>query len=262
GDAVLSWPRGDLRRSTEHVPSRFLEPTLTRVRPATIASFADALSHVEFAPSHHELGVRAALAHEAWVSIVPEVVRHRAVVSARSSDAFTRFDGNLGERAQLRLRDADRSVSPTRLEQWVRCPHAYFMRYVLHVEPVERPEDIFQLTPLDRGAMVHDILDEFFREGAATRERLFAIAERACVDAEARGITGRALLWDRDRRMLMAELDAFFSADGAYRRERGARTIATEFAFADVAVALSDGSQLMLRGKIDRVDRIGEGLFV
>jgi RecB family exonuclease len=266
GQAVLSWPRGDLRRSTEHVPSRFLEHLLATVRPATIASFADALAHIEFAPSHHELGVRAALAREGWVTTLPEVERNRAVVSARASGAFTRFDGNLGERAQLRLRDADRSVSPTRLEQWVRCPHAYFMRYVLHVDPIERPEDIFQLTPLDRGSMVHDILDEFFRGGDATRVRLFAIAEQACRDAEARGITGRRLLWDRDRRMLFAELDAFFVADLAYRTERGAQTIATERAFTDVAVALSDGSQLKLRGKIDRIDRIaridGSKLFV
>ena len=35
-------------------------------------------------------------------------------------------------------------VSPTRLEKWVGCPHAYFMQYVLHIDPIEQPEEIVE----------------------------------------------------------------------------------------------------------------------
>jgi hypothetical protein len=260
GSKVLSWPRGDLRRSTEHVPSRFLDTT---IGGETIASYVDGLAHVDFPASRQELGVRAALGGDAWIGATPEVIRNRTLVAARASGEFTRFDGNVGAHPQLRVRDADRPVSATRLEQWVRCPHAYFVHYVLHVEPVVRPEDIFQLTPLDRGSLVHAILERFFQDGAIERERLHAITDELCAEAEARGITGRRLLWDRDRRLLHAELDAFFDADAEYRGARAVETLSTELAFADVERILEDSSTIKLRGKIDRVDRAPDGsLFV
>ena len=33
-------------------------------------------------------------------------------------------------------------VSPTQLEAWTACPHAYFVRYVLGVRPIEEPADV------------------------------------------------------------------------------------------------------------------------
>ena len=73
-------PRGDLRRNTEHVPSRFLLDTvesLTGARPlgsalplarawwTTVPSFVHGLTHAAFPPTRHELEVRAALAARA-----------------------------------------------------------------------------------------------------------------------------------------------------------------------------------------------------
>ena len=60
--------------------------------------------------------------------------------------------------------------------------------------------------------------------------RLRAIAEEVSAAAEARGVTGRRLLWHRDRRVLHAQLDAFldsdeeYRADGARRRSRPSST--------------------------------------
>ena len=59
---------------------------------------------------------------------------------------------------------------------------------MLHVEPVEQPEDIMQLAPIDRGTLVHEVLDRFLGEAReradagrpwtdADRARLRAIAE-------------------------------------------------------------------------------------
>jgi hypothetical protein len=279
GERVLSYPRGDLRRSTEHVPSRFLAPTLAARADAhvpAIASYAHAIAHVEFPSSTHELGVRAALAGATWVGALTEVARGRELVAARASDDFTRFDGNLaalGDRlATIGPIGADRAFAPTQLEQWAVCPHAYLLRFVFRIEPLERPEEIMQMSPLDRGSLVHAILDEFLRGGSrrpwteADRARLREIADKACAMAEARGLTGRRLLWDRDRRVLLAELDAFLVHDGEYRAERGAETIATELAFGlttesapPVEFVCSDGRRLLLRGKADRIDRLADG---
>jgi RecB family exonuclease len=273
GARVCTWPRGDLRRSTEHVPSRFLHGTLAVVPPLDIASYAHGVATATFPPTRHELGVRAALARDQWVRDEPPVARGRTLLAAHAGDAFTRFDGNLaalGERLRVVSPfEADRSVSPTRLEHWASCPHGYFMQSILHVEPVERPEEIMQISPLDRGSMVHEVLDRFVGGEDRTRERLRAIAEDECAAAEARGITGRRLLWERDRRVILAELDAFFDADEAWRAERGAETLATElrFGFPDatvptVEVAWPDGRSLRVRGKADRIDRTSDGTLV
>src|SRR6202007_2784136 len=101
-----------------------------------------------------------------------------------ASDAFTRCDGNLGAlgaRVQaVSPLDSDRAISPTRLEMWAGCPHAYLMSHILHVEPVDRPEEIFQLSPLDRGSIVHEVLHRFVAEagdGPRDRTRLRALGE-------------------------------------------------------------------------------------
>jgi ATP-dependent helicase/nuclease subunit B len=171
-------------------------------------------------------------------------------------------------------------TSPTRLQTWAACPHAYFMQTVLHVEPVELPEDIMQLAPIDRGNLVHEVLDRFLGEvrtrpdagrpwNPADRARLRVIAEEVSAETEARGVTGRRLLWHRDRRAILAELDAFLTADEGFRGGGIAQTLATEltFGFSDddagvVAVALGDGRVVQVRGKADRVDRRADGALV
>jgi RecB family exonuclease len=264
GDRICTWPRGDLRRTSERVPSRFLVSSTDAPREE-IASYAHGLVVAPFPATRHELAVRAALGNADWVRAEPAVARGRDLLDARASRAFTRFDGNLaalGERLRrVSPLDNERASSPTRLEAWVACPHAYLMNAVLFVEPVERPETIWQLSALDRGSLVHEVLEQFVAEGAFDRTRLRALAETACAAAEARGITGRRLLWERDRRMLFAELDAFFDADDAWRLQRNARPLAAELSFGfagdgsePVEVRWDDGRVLRLRGKADRID--------
>jgi ATP-dependent helicase/nuclease subunit B len=285
GARVCTYPRGDLRRSTEHVPSRFLTPTIAAiVEEHAIPSYAYAAAHITFAANRHELDVRAAIGREAWVEAQPAIARGLELSTARAGSAFTRFDGNLSHLTD-RLRaispaNPERVTSPTRLQTWASCPHAYLMQTVLHVEPVERPEDIMQLAPIERGSLVHEVLDRFlaetrghahagrpWREG--DRRRLRAIAEEVSAAAEARGLTGRRLLWHRDRRVILAELDAFLDADEEYRATGIVETLATELAFgmpdggaAAVEVPLGDGRVVRVRGKADRVDRRADGALV
>jgi RecB family exonuclease len=277
GARVCTFPRGDLRRSTEHVPSRFLRPTLelASTRRTTIASFVQGLAREEFAPTRHELDVKAALAGQPWVAQQPALARGLALSRARRSDAFTRFDGNLAALADDLLPRSPASegivVSATRLEQWASCPHGYFMRYVLHLRQVDRPEAIEQLSPLDRGSLIHTVLDRFLREHVGRRAlpwseadhaRMRAIATEEADLLEARGLSGRPLLWQRDRRMILAQLDDFLDADSDYRVERGVQTLATELQFVDVAVPLTDGRIVKFRGAADRVDVLDDGGLV
>jgi ATP-dependent helicase/nuclease subunit B len=295
GPRVMCFPRGDLRRSTEHVPSRFLLDTIearSGERPVRaelpdepwiteVPSFVHGLTHAPFPPTLHELDVRAALVGDPRIAAVPVVARGLDLVRARRSAAFTRFDGNLTHLgAQLAERSPaspDVSVSATRLETWAKCPYAYFVRYLLRARPVERPEEIVQLTPIDRGNVVHAALEEFLSElhGVAGvgrpwsvehRARLHEILEERFADVEARGVAGRRLLWARQRRQLHAQLDLFLDFDSTYRAEEGADTIATELGFglarADhpaLEIPCSDGRTVRVIGSIDRVDRLADG---
>jgi ATP-dependent helicase/nuclease subunit B len=288
-ERVLLFPRGDLRRTTERVPSRFLDE-LGIDEYSVVPSFAAGIARVAFPATEQEHRLRALLDHtRAGNAVLDHELPNRdvalgrglEVAFARGSDRFTRFDGNLAGMAVPHPADPDVVVSPTRLEAYAACPFDYFLGQVLRVDIPEPPEERYELTPLDRGRLVHEILDEFLREvlagpegaptpdtpwTAAQRERLHQIGDARSAAYEAQGLTGRRLFWHRDRPRLLADLDRFLTEDTLVRAASGLRTIATElrFGFADgstpaVALALSDGRTLRFRGAADRVDRTAGG---
>ena len=307
-ERILLFPRGDLRRTTERVPSRFLVESLAAVSTervpddlaelhadwyTPVPSFAAGLARVEFPATEQEHRLRTLLDHARAGGVVTthelrgvDVALRRGVdaVVARRGRDFTRFDGNLAGCDAGRVTDGDVVVSPTRLQTYAANPFEYFLDYVLRVDIPELPEERYEVSPLDRGSLVHETLDAFLSEvlerpgGApapeepwtdADRDRLREIAEARCAVYEAQGRTGRRLFWHRDRRRLLAELDRFLSEDTRARAGFGLRTIATElrFGFPDAAPAvdleLSDGRALRFRGAADRVDRTaGGGLWV
>ena len=54
------------------------------------------------------------------------------------------------------------SFSATSLERWARCPFAYFLGSVLGVESVAEPERILSIDPMQRGTLVHSILERLY----------------------------------------------------------------------------------------------------
>src|SRR5262249_38378875 len=141
----------------------------------------------------------------------------------------------------------------------------------LHVEPVEQPEDIVELRPIDRGSLVHAILDRFVREEYGNgdvadedgaRQRLHEITDEECERLAAQGLTGRPLLWVRARRMIHDAVEAWFVADRAFRSEGDLHTVATEYRFGPIELPLSDGRSVRFRGAVDRVDASADGHLI
>jgi ATP-dependent helicase/nuclease subunit B len=228
---VLLYPRGDLRRTTERMPSRFLLDTTTALAGrrlyaddlegmradwfTPVPSFAAGLARVEFPATEQEHRLRSLLAHtragggvaaHELRDLDPVLARGLDCVLSRASTQFTRFDGNIAGVAVPVPGGPDAPVSPTRLESWARCPFDYLMQHVLRVEVPELPEEVYELSPLERGSR---------------------------------------------------------------RAETDATTLATELRFglpgADhgaVPIALSDGRVVHLRGAADRVDRTTDGGFL
>ena len=282
------YPRGDLRRSTEHVPSRFLAATIAAVGADVRSSPSYRVRrHPRRVPREPPRARSARRGRRRGVGRVPSP-RSRAALElteARAGSAFTRFDGNLADCRRPPARDQPRESRTGRrrrrgLQTWAACPHAYFMDTVLHVEPVEQPEDVMQLAPIDRGTLVHEVLDRFLGEvrgrasmpgGRGPTPIVLACARsrsEVSAETEARGLTGRRLLWHRDRRLIFAELDAFLDADEAFRagRRRGdardrarVRDVGSPTRSGRSRSQLGDGRIVRVRGKADRVDRRADG---
>jgi ATP-dependent helicase/nuclease subunit B len=278
---LLCAPRGDLRSSSERVPSRWLVdlPAWSAAPgggPEHVPSFAHAVTHVQFPATEQEYRLRAGAGRDPIVEAGSRVVR------ARRSRDFTRFDGNLAGVAVPS--PLDEVVSSTRLESWAECPFAYFVNHLLHVDPVEDPAQLLTISAWDRGSLVHEILQSFVDDvlarpaehrpppgqpwSPADHSRMRELAERVCDDYEERGLTGRPVFWRRERAQILALADRFLTDDDTHRLRDGTRPAAAElrFGYGDdapgpgpVTLALADGRSLRFRGSADRVDLADDG---
>lgn len=187
---LLCVPRGDLRRSSARVPSRWVLAVASALdgrrwrgedlfggnRPwlRHVASFDAGLRDLDFPATEQEHRLRTLLASPlgtGWTGGTgefPEGVADTVLAAgvlagaARRSDRFTRFDGNL---AGLPIPSpVARATSATRLETWANCPFAYLVEELLGVAPVENPEDRLEIAPTDRGSLVHEVLEQFILE--------------------------------------------------------------------------------------------------
>ena len=169
----------------------------------------------------------------------PRTARAEELRRARWRErALTAFDGTFDDpAAQAHLEaalDAGRIVSPTRLETYARCPFQYFLGTVLRLRPLEEPEDLLRISPLEKGSLVHEVLRRFVgtlpsgtlspAAAADHRRALEEIANQELDAAEARGIAGAPLLWRADRTEILEDLARWLKRelDGG-RRVRAAR---------------------------------------
>lgn len=208
----------------------------------------------------------------------------RAASACRNvAEGLTRYDGYIQDSAgrdRLSAFLRDRLLSASALQTYAECPQRFFLSYLLDVEALDEPESIIELSPLDRGEIIHSILERFYRglkhrgelplvPGGRQRYELYvellaAEAADEFASAEARGVTGLLVAWKAHRRVLREDLVAFLDQE---LERASADFVPTEFEYSfgyadDPAppVELPAGGDLTLRlrGKIDRVD-LGKG---
>lgn len=289
---VISYPRADMRAQRARLPGRWLLESATELNrgeriyaskidraPAAVIratpSFEQAvlsagvpadlqefdLSSIRRSerPSNHYLAERGT-----------PLGRGFAQRFERRQPGLTRWDGLISGGA------ADALAAPHSagaLQDWATCPYRYFLGRALGIEERDEPRDELQITALDKGSLVHDILDAFFEQALTQpdpgrrwsedeRKRLEATASARLDQADQQGLTGRALLWKRDRQRIINDLLTWLGKDDHHRSGAHATQIASELVFGqlpdsegEVDFILEDGSSLPLRGVIDRVDR-------
>ncbi|MGH3471239.1 MAG: PD-(D/E)XK nuclease family protein, partial [Nocardioidaceae bacterium] len=293
---VACFPRGDLRRSTHRLPSRWLLPTFHELTGDQLLTATDwesaSTSTITGSPSYaaslmatpqpanaQEWRVRAALADPSSQGDDAAVRAALALMRARGGVAFSRFDGNLaGQPGLPDFAAGTRRVSPTALESFAVCPHAYFVQRMLRVEPLEQPEQVVTISPLDVGNLVHASMDEFVKScgtelpgygqpwSAAQRARLRDIATNNAAKFERRGLTGHRVLWERELGLILGDIDTMLDDDDAWRAEHDARVLASELTFGrkgepPVVIAVPSGNVAMV-GSADKVDETRNGTLL
>jgi RecB family exonuclease len=285
---TLTFPRGDLRRQGERVASRWLLQTAAARAglPAlatgdlaglegvqNVPSFAAGISRLGFPATAQEHNLRRLIADPGG-GLPGDAVFGAGVelTRARAGSGFTRFDGNLAGLGVPGPLDGA-ITSATRLETWVACPHRYFAEVVLGIAVPEDPERSLVMTALDRGSLLHEILDRYVAGSIAGEPvdaaRLSAITDDVFAAYEGVGATGRDLFWRRDQGSIRRDLAEFLRRDRERAAVSGAVPLCTEFRFGaapgdppPVELPLADGRSIRFRGAADRIDRAPDGELV
>ena len=208
--------------------------------------------------------------------------RALAMQRARYAQPLTHWDGDLSSAISPsgRIGLSNREFfSPTRLQTWATCPFRYFLSNVLGIAAPEQPEELAAISALERGSLLHAILERFIREAQEQdaipppnqswthehRRQLFEIAAEEFQKAEQRGVTGKPLLWEMVRDQMISDLERFLKEDAKLRRKHGVspHSVESSFGFAgkedesplqSVEWSSARTGTLRFRGFIDRID--------
>ena len=156
----------------------------------------------------------------------------------------------------------ERPVSPSALETWAACPYRYFLSRILGLAALPEDDDAGEMSALDRGALVHKILERSVTEGKQTPAELLALAEQEFEDAAARGIAGHYLLWEMEKAKIREGLTAFLDREKVWLGNAAPDESRAEVAFDGVKVSVEGLGEVWCRGAIDRLDLLGDAVRV
>jgi ATP-dependent helicase/nuclease subunit B len=316
---VLTWPRMDSRTARPRIPSFYLlrvmealtgepcdfERLETAVRRQPIGKFVrmSRLDEAGGGGAVSALEYDLAILDKARKADAPRMLAYLAEESpffgrALAAEAarfgtteFTPYDGIIQDGALLnsvatRLINDKAAVSPTRLEAYASCPFSYLMRFVYGLDAIDEPEHVPQISPLDRGSLIHDILWEFMTkvvadESLPLRTEHGDVLERIALNRltrfERSQVIGYPLTWLIERRRILSDLAGFLQreADEAaagspyapsyfevrfgMRRRKGQSEESGFSQDRPAELKLKDGRSMRFRGRIDRIDVDAKG---
>lgn len=167
------------------------------------------------------------------------------------------------------------SLSASRLEALGSCPLRYFYANVLRVRPPDDPEFDLErwLGPAERGVLLHDVFqaavdlartDALSFSSSAFREQTFAALDRRVEQMRVELPPPGEAVFVGEVQQLRSDVRSFC----AYLAASGltpSDVVATEYGLGDeepVHLSLPGGGNVRLRGRIDRIDRLPDGLRV
>ncbi len=269
----LSFARMEATTSRPLVPSSFLPEKKIETKP--LLKWRDQISNVWIDEDDWLSGKvgrevcrsqeNALKKYNLWSPLAKNIstwVNHRF-----GQNSWTSFDGIIQPSSVQNLSPKHHSVSS--LREYVVCPYRFFLRKIIKLSPIERPDQVEEMKPLDRGTLIHEILQKVFE--FAFNEGLFplkpnefgrilvaleVIANQAFQRAEQELPLGHHLLWKTQRDYLLADLRALLKQELDLQDDY----IPSEFEVGFDDVKLSTGEiTLAMRGRIDRIDTTKDG---
>jgi len=175
------------------------------------------------------------------------------------------------------LFNRDVIMSSSRFELLAYCPFAYFLNYILGLykpEEVEFDPSVW-LDPLQRGSLIHEIFCVFMSELKKRGEKVEAIKHLSLIKKIAEETIARYKeeipppsegVFAKEKAEVMQALDVFLAAEEKLGERVEPLMFEVVFGIEEekgkgmeepVEVALSPESSFRLRGRIDRIDRVG-----
>jgi len=299
GRVCLSHSCRDLRESRETFPSWLMLQALRLLRPADQVSYGDLDQALGEPASAVPARAEQALSDAGWwlaglrgvgpagqaaiAAAFPPLARGEAAEVARLGALYTAHDGHVPAAGpRLDPRGSTHPVSATRLERLAACPFRYFLQRGLGLDPVEdaEPEPDRWLDPLTRGGALHQLYATIMREARGRGERPDPArhGERLRQLGQEKLRALRALIpppservFEHEARVFLRDLDVFLTLEvGTTGREPvgfevpfGTGEIGEEplGRVEPIQIDLGGGLRFLLRGGIDRVDRLADGSY-
>ncbi|HMG36571.1 MAG TPA: PD-(D/E)XK nuclease family protein [Blastocatellia bacterium] len=216
-------------------------------------------------------------------------LRRAAIERERSGRTFGRFDGQITRAELIALAldtfGVDHVFSASELSLYGKCPFKFFAQRVLGLEP--RGEAAMDLTALDAGSLLHEILRRFL---SLHRNRDLTSIDRAVLSRELAGVADEVFdeherrvpplnpnVWRIDREIRKIVLDEVLTHELELQRRSHAKRVTPakfELAFGmrnaesdpasveQTLVLSTEGGEAKLRGQIDRVDLASDGTVI
>ncbi|HSP34061.1 MAG TPA: PD-(D/E)XK nuclease family protein, partial [Thermoanaerobaculia bacterium] len=263
-EITLSWPLVSVKDRRERFPS----PVLLDMLPNEIAieKFVDPQPL-----SQSEWWLLRRFAHGATnlrdeiLSTYENLRTGAEAEEARNSDAITAWDGLIAESADvLDPRTNEKIYSASQLERMAGCPYRHFLERILRIRPIEDIEfdpDIW-LQAMDAGSLLHEVLEtamgEICKRGEkpslAFLPRMKAIADVALQEWRDEIPPPSESAFARRRDELFESCAIFLRVE-----EDACRHVTPthfELEFGPYRLPLGHGKGVMLRGRVDRVDKV------
>lgn len=209
-------------------------------------------------------------------------------LSRTHTHSLPEYEGEIGGAISVQTQEIleqlrQRVYSVSQLETYGKCPFQFFAKRLLRLTVVEDLEE--ELSPLDRGSILHDILFEFYTERRDARQPLlrdctdseFAAAHRRLLeiaDAKLSAIDLPDVFWDLEKEMILGDartgkglLQEFLDNERSYRGtfrpayfEVGFGSQLGEQSRIDATFSSEEpvlAGRVQLRGKVDRVELDG-----
>lgn len=199
----------------------------------------------------------------------PYLAQGLEAAAARAGDRLTAHDGCVGPDADLDPRQNPALVlSPSRLEELGRCPLRYFFRYVLEIAP---PEELAYdpgrwLDAAQRGQLLHKLFELFLkglkaegvdRPAPADLDRLLALADAVVTQWRGYVPPPSEAVFDAERAEIRRSAAIFLRAETDEPSPGVPAFFELGFGTEPVLIPTAAGGAIRLRGRIDRIDRVG-----